>query len=70
MSPLNLFKAAINALRQECFVMAEQAGVFLEVDENGNIWLAEDGNKEECCKVYGWNMTHQKLKEIISKKEL
>lgn len=70
MSHLNLFQAAINALRAECFEMAEHAGVFLKVDEAGNIWLAEDGNQEECSKIYGWNLTHQKLKKIITEKEL
>lgn len=68
MGPLAVIESVINALRAECFELAAQAGVFLEVDENGNIWLGEDGT-EECYKVYGWNFTHLKLKEIIAKRE-
>lgn len=68
MSPLNFIPAAINAIRIECFELADQAGVFLKVDESGNIWL-EDGHDEECVLMYGWTLTHRKLKKIISQKE-
>lgn len=67
--PLKFIHSVISALRTECFQMAEQADVFLEVDEAGNIWLGE-GNNEECYRVYGWNLTHRKLKQIIATKEL
>jgi hypothetical protein len=65
-SPLAAFQSVVNALKQECFNSAEEAGLFLQVDEAGNIWLG-DGNGE-CYRVHGWHMTHQKINEIISKK--
>jgi hypothetical protein len=69
MSPLSIFQSAINALKAECFRLAEEAGLFLQVDEAGNIWLGDD-KKEECYRVYGWHMTHQKITKLIKEKEL
>lgn len=68
MSPLAIFQSAINALRLECYELANASELFLEVDEAGNIWLGE-GNGE-CFRVYGWHMTHQKISQIIKEREL
>lgn len=68
MSLLVLFESAIKALKQECFALAKEAGLFLQVDECGNIWLGE-GN-DECFRVYGWNKTYRKINEMIIRKAL
>lgn len=68
MPPLALFQSVVNTLRLECFELAAKAGLFLEVDEAGNIWLGEgDG---ECFRVHGWHMTHHKISQFIKEKEL
>jgi len=69
MSALSLFQSAINALRQECFDLAKQANIFLEVDEAGNIWLGDEGH-DECYRVRGWHLAYQEIKQIIHRKEL
>lgn len=69
MSPLSLFETAVKALKKECFDLAKQAGIFLEVDDAGNIWLGDDQH-DECCKMRGWHVTYQKIKQIIASKEL
>lgn len=66
--PLHIFNAAMNALRDECRDLASECGVFLETDEAGNIWLGD--GEQECYRVYGWHMAHQKLTAIKSRKEL
>lgn len=67
MSPLELFKTVINALKSECLELAAANDIFLEVDEAGNIWLA-DGEQDECVRMYGWHCTYQKINRIISSK--
>ncbi|QJT70462.1 hypothetical protein [Microcystis phage MaeS] len=67
MSALNILKAALKAVKEDCFHLAKQHGIFLEQDELGNIWISEDG--KECYRVNGWYLTNKELRDIISKKE-
>ena len=67
--PLSILNAAIKALKNECFKLAKEHNIFLQVDEAGNIWLG-DTDHEECSRVRGWHLTHQKIQNIISKKEM
>jgi hypothetical protein len=69
MSNLSIFQSAINALKAECFRLAEESGLFLQVDEAGNIWLGDD-KQEECFRVCGWNMTYQQITKLIKEKEI
>lgn len=68
MSLIQQFQAIVNATKNECFILAKQHDIFLEVDHAGRIWIG-DGNSE-CFRINGWFLTHKKIKEIIKNMEL
>lgn len=51
----------------ECFKLASEHGLFLEVDEAGNIWLG-DGESGECDRVCGWHTAYGKIHDLIREK--
>jgi len=60
---------ALASFAIECFALAYKHGLFLEVDEVGNIWLG-DGESGECDRVCGWHTAYKKINDLIKKKEL